>query len=106
VFIYYTKNILPDCEERIHSALDGSGPIIKIESERRSVIKISNMAPEVGEFTLKPGPVVLDRVEVRRIRRQVEQLTADIFDDFADTRGLMECGVIHDDGLPGTQFWA
>jgi hypothetical protein len=86
--------------------LDGNSLIIKIESERKSVIKIGNIMPEIGKLIFKPSPVVFNRVEVRRIGRQIEQLTADIFDGFADTRGFMECGVIHNDNLPGTQFLA
>jgi hypothetical protein len=50
-----------------HTALAGSGSIIKIESKGKSVIKIGNMAPDVGKFIFGPSPVVLDGVEVRRI---------------------------------------
>ncbi|MDR1891217.1 MAG: hypothetical protein LBQ23_03535 [Puniceicoccales bacterium] len=47
-----------------YSILDRDSPIIKIESDRKSVIKIGNMAPEIGEFIFKPSPIVLDVVEV------------------------------------------
>ncbi|MDR1891387.1 MAG: hypothetical protein LBQ23_04445 [Puniceicoccales bacterium] len=54
---------------RLYSILDRDSPIIKIESERKSVIKIGNMAPEVGKFIFEPSPVVSNGVEVRRIGR-------------------------------------
>ncbi|MDR1891263.1 MAG: hypothetical protein LBQ23_03785 [Puniceicoccales bacterium] len=53
----------------VYSVLDRDSPIIKIESDRKSVIKIGNMAPEIGKFIFKSSPVVLDWVEVRRIGR-------------------------------------
>jgi hypothetical protein len=52
------------------------------------------MTPKIGKFPFKPSPVVLDGIEIRRIGRQVKQLTADIsdisdiFDNFADTMGF------------------
>jgi hypothetical protein len=52
-----------------YSVLDRDSAIIKIESDRKSVIKIGNMAPEIGKFIFKPSPVVLDWIEVRRIGR-------------------------------------
>jgi hypothetical protein len=52
-----------------YSELDRDSPIIKIESDRKSVIKIGNMAPKIGKLIFKPSPVVFNGVEVRRIGR-------------------------------------
>jgi hypothetical protein len=49
------------------TVLDGSGPIIKIESERKSAIKIGNITPKVGEFILEPSSVVSNGIEARQI---------------------------------------
>ncbi|MDR1891382.1 MAG: hypothetical protein LBQ23_04410 [Puniceicoccales bacterium] len=41
----------------MYSVLGGSGPIIKIESDRKSVIKIGNMASKVGKFIYTNGEI-------------------------------------------------
>jgi hypothetical protein len=53
----------------ISRVFDGSSPIIKIESERKSVIKIDNTMPKIGKFIFEPSPGVLNGVEVRRTGR-------------------------------------
>jgi toxin YoeB len=48
---------------------DRDSPIIKIETDRKSFIKIGNMAPNRGKFIFKPSTVVLDTVELRPIEQ-------------------------------------
>jgi hypothetical protein len=48
-------SVFPEISVKCYSILGRDSPIIKIESERKSVIKIGNMVPEVGKFIFKPS---------------------------------------------------
>jgi hypothetical protein len=66
----------------VHTALNRGSLIVEIESNKESVIKIGNITPEAGEVFIS------NEVDVRPIWQQVKQLTADIFNNFADMIGF------------------
>lgn len=55
---------------------------------------------------LEGGEVVLDGVEVRRIRWQEQQHGAGVFDELRRFRRLVKGGVVHDDEMAAVQAWA
>jgi hypothetical protein len=54
---------------------------------------------------LKLGEGVFDRIEVRRVGRQVEETRARRLDPLAGGRPLVAGQVVHDDDVALTQFW-
>src|SRR5829696_10286699 len=46
-----------------------------------------------------------DRVEVRRVRRQVQKLAPSFLDQLLDSLGLVSGEVVHHHELPGAQAW-
>jgi hypothetical protein len=47
-----------------YTALKRDSPIVKIQSKRKTIVKIGGMTPKIGEFIFKPSPVVLDGVKI------------------------------------------
>ena len=54
-------------------------------------------------FDLRPA--FFDRVEVRRVGRQVTERGAGLFDEFPHTVHFVRSQIVHDDQLTGLQLW-
>jgi hypothetical protein len=81
-----------------------SHPALQVKSQGKSIVTIGNVAPEIGEFIFEASPRVLDKIKIYQIGREVEQLRANKFDDFGNTGRFLECGVVHHDNLPWSEF--
>ena len=58
----------------------------------------------LAQYGLDLGESLLDRVQIRRVSRlsqQVQQLTAGLVDEFADTLALVSVEIVHHHDLTG-----
>ena len=60
---------------------------------------------ELSQLLFDLGPAFFDRVEVRRVGRQVTECCAGLFNEFPYAVHFVRSEIVHDDQLTGLQLW-